>query len=129
MQAATFNPNLMVADIRSSIQFYQTYLGFSIIQATPETGVPDWVMLQSGPSVLMLQAAPNIRAEYAVLAERSFGGSLTFYVHVADIAALFEQMNGHVPIVKPLHKTPYGATEFAVADPDGFILTLAQDQP
>jgi len=129
MKATTFNPNLMVADIRSSIQFYQTYLGFSIIQATPETGVPDWVMLQSGPSVVMLQTAPNIRAEYPVLAQRPFGGSLTFYVHVPDVTALFERMKDHIPIVKSLHKTPYGATEFAVADPDGFILTLAQDQP
>ena len=123
----SFNANLMVADMSRSITFYCTYLGSTVVQATP-AAAPDWAMLKAGEVVLMLQAASQLRAEYPVLATCPPGGALTFYLHVADVHAAYAALAGHAPVAKALHRTDYGAWEFAILDPDGFVLTLAQDE-
>jgi hypothetical protein len=40
---------------------------------------------------------------------------------------LFDQFKDSVFLLKGLEKTFYGATEFSLMDPDGYILTFAED--
>jgi uncharacterized glyoxalase superfamily protein PhnB len=50
---------------------------------------------------------------------------MTFYIHVADVKALYEQLQGKVKIVQELHTTFYNATEFGFEDINGYILVFS----
>jgi hypothetical protein len=47
---------------------------------------------------------------------------------VENVEYIYEQLRGEIEVVKNLQLAPYGMTEFAIKDCNGFILTLAQRQ-
>ena len=47
-----------------------------------------------------------------------------------DIAGAHATLKERVPVVMPLEHKWYGVTEFAFADPDGYLITFAErDKP
>ncbi len=55
---------------------------------------------------------------------------LTLFIEVMDIAGAHAALKERVPIVMPLEHKWYGVTEFAFADPDGYLITFAErDKP
>jgi len=121
-------PNLMVKNVKKTVDFYTNILGFNLIASVPETG--DWVfaIVQSGNIMFMFQEENSLKEEYPQLSRFSpDGGGLTFYIHVTDIHALYEKLKDKVTIAKDLHQTFYGATDFAIEDCNGYILTFSQD--
>ena len=50
------------------------------------------------------------------------GASVSFYIEVEDAEALYETLKGNVSMHKALGTTWYGAKEFYIKDPDGYIL-------
>lgn len=118
-------PNLMVDDVNETIEYYQKHLGFELVMTVPEEGKFFWAMLQCGKISLMFQEKQSILAEYPML--KPAAGGLTFYIKVKDVTSLFAKVKGKVNIVSDLHKTFYGAEEFALQDPNGFVLNFAGD--
>ena len=53
-------------------------------------------------------------------------GTLTLFIQVSDIEASYASLNTHVKVVMPLEKKWYGVTEFAFEDPDGYLITFAE---
>jgi uncharacterized glyoxalase superfamily protein PhnB len=51
------------------------------------------------------------------------------YIKLKNIRAFFDRVKDKVTVIQGLEKTFYGATEFSIKDPDGFILTFAEDAP
>ena len=121
----SLTPNIKVGSIARSLAFYRDLLGFETIMKNPEND-PVWMMLGKGNALIMLQQEASIDEEYPVLKGRS-GGALTFFIQVEDPASLYERVKDGADVVKELAVTPYGKREFAIQDPDGFILTFAGD--
>lgn len=126
MHLKKLTPNLMVADVNRAMDFYRDTLGFTVLATVPEEGHFDWAMIQSGDVTLMLQARSSLIQEIPALESHPGGGALTLYSDVTGVAELYAKLKGNVTIVQDLHTTFYGAQEFAVQDPDGFILSFAE---
>ncbi len=119
-------PNLFVKDIRASVAFYEK-LGFTIVATNPATGEYVWAMLSNGHVTIMLQTFASLGDEMPAIS-RTGGGSLLLYIGIRGIRAFFENLQPPVTILQNLQVTFYGATEFSIADPDGFVLTFAEHE-
>lgn len=125
-QMKSLSPNLMVNDVNQTIDFYVNILGFTKLVTVPESGKLDWGMVQNGTVTFMFQETKNIKAEYPLLEKFEKGGGLTFYINVINVQEVFDSLKDKVEIVKEMHKTFYGATDFAIEDINGYILTFSQ---
>jgi catechol 2,3-dioxygenase-like lactoylglutathione lyase family enzyme len=119
-------PNLIVSDVVRSVAFYRDVLGF-----TPAMHVPDeppyvFASVESGSVEVFFNAPEPAIAEYPAFKDRPIGGTLTLFIEVTDIAAAYERLKHRVNVVMPLEKKWYGVTEFAFADPDGYLITYAE---
>ena len=122
----SLSPNLMMDNVNETLDFYVNVLGFSKMVTVPDTGKLDWAMVQNGSVTFMFQEKENIKTEYPQLKKFEQGGGLTFYISVAIVQGLFDDLKGKVKIAKEIHKTFYGATEFAIEDLNGYLLTFSQ---
>ena len=116
----------MVEDVNSTIAFYKDVLNFELLATVPETGQFNWAMMRRDNVEIMFQARASITEEFPVLKDRVIGGSLTFYIEVEDIQALYTRLQDHVTIVQEMHTTFYGTREFAIQDCNGFVLSFAE---
>lgn len=119
-------PNLIVSDVERSLAFYRDVLGFSVAFTVPDTSPLVFAAVQSGPVEIFLNAPEPAVAEYPAFKDRPIGGTLTLFIEVVDIRKVHESLNGRVNIVMPLETKWYGMTEFAFADPDGYLITFAE---
>jgi uncharacterized glyoxalase superfamily protein PhnB len=125
-QLQRLTPNLIVADVQRSMDFYRDVLGFTIAQTVPDDGPFVFAIVQRGGVEVFFNAPEPARAEYPILAAREIGGTLTLFMHVKGIREAYEQLKGRVTVVMPLEKKWYGVTEFAITDPDGYVVTFAE---
>jgi uncharacterized glyoxalase superfamily protein PhnB len=124
-------PNLIVSDVSRSLEWYRDVLGFTLLVTVPDVAEgPPYVfaMMKSGNVEIMLNAPEPAIAEYPAFKDRPIGGTLTFFIDVADINAAHAKLKDRVKIVMPLEKKWYGVTEFAFLDPDGYIITFAEHE-
>ncbi|MDJ1485888.1 VOC family protein [Cytophagaceae bacterium YF14B1] len=129
MEVKSLSPNLMVKNVQATVDFYQKTLGFQVLTTVPHAKVENelqWALLQSGPVTLMFQEEENLKEEYPELVSQKPGGGLTLYMAVRDLSAWYEKVKGTAHIIQEPHQTFYGATEFAIQDPNGYILTLSE---
>lgn len=121
------SPNLMVEDVKKTAEFYQNVLGFDIGMAVPDEDNPVWASLSRGNVEVMLQEKKSLAGEYSVFSGREVGGTFNLYIETNDIQNLYDACkSNNVPIVKDMNKTFYGADEFAIQDPNGYVLVFAQ---
>jgi len=109
-----------VADMRASMTFYGK-LGFSVHnQVVPEgEEVPNWVWLRAERAELMLARAsePVVAGEQAVL----------FYTYCNDVAATHRALAAEGLEVGEVARPFYNpGGEFRLADPDGYVIYVAQ---
>ncbi len=119
-------PNLMVEDVNATVDFYTKLLGFTFVQSVPENGAFHWALVQTGDVQVMFQKEKSIKEEYPQLEAHSSGGALTLYIRTKNVSELYSEIQNQVNLIKPLGKTFYGADEFAIQDPNGFILTFSE---
>ena len=119
-------PNLIVSDVRRSLEFYRDVLGFSVAVTVPEAEPFVFAIVQSGPVEIFLNAPEPAIVEYPAFKGRPIGGTLTLFVEVANIALAHATLQDRVRIVMPLEHKWYGSTEFAFEDPDGYLITFAE---
>ena len=121
---------LYVSDLERSVRFYTEVLGFNLLARVPEEGEPlVWAMLQCDEVTMMLQDRKSFEEDLPNVAKGSIGGSLVFYIDVAGINEVYEQLKGRVEIAVDLRDTWYGRREFAFRDLDGYVLVYAEDVP
>lgn len=109
------SPQLVVADIDRSLNFYTGELGFKI-----DFRYEDFYagIIRDGYSIHLKSGDPHI--EYRTHQRNNENLDLMFAVE--NIHDLFETIQGRqVEIIQPLREMPYGR-EFYIADPDGYIL-------
>jgi catechol 2,3-dioxygenase-like lactoylglutathione lyase family enzyme len=119
-------PNLVVSDLQRSLAFYRDVLGFTVAMVVPDEPPHVFAALQSGPVEIFLNARESAVSEYPGFTDRPLGGTLTLFIDVKDIHDVCGSLRSRVKIVMPLEKKWYGVTEFAFEDPDGYIITFAE---
>jgi lactoylglutathione lyase len=120
-------PNLYTDDVESAVKFWVERMDFEITVEVPEEGGIAFAALQSGNIELMYGSYASLDREPGVAGSYQRGTGFLF-IEVDDLDAVHAAMQG-VPIVLPVHKTFYGATEFTVKDPAGHLITFAHFAP
>jgi uncharacterized glyoxalase superfamily protein PhnB len=119
-------PNLVVSNVERSVAFYCDTLGFTLTQKVPDQSPLVFATVQSGDVEIFLNAPEPAIAEYPAFKSKPIGGTLTLFMEVDGIEVLHEALAGRVTVVMPLERKWYGVTEFAIVDPDGYVITFAE---
>jgi uncharacterized glyoxalase superfamily protein PhnB len=119
-------PNVMVEHVNSTVAFYRDVLGFTLLTTVPEEGEFDWAMMQHDMVEIMFQSRKSLSGDLPVFEGKAIGGSLTLYIEVEDIKALYASLQSKVKIVLDMATTFYGAQEFTIEDCNGYLLTFAE---
>jgi len=127
-QFSSLTPNLIVADVERSLVFYRDVLGFTVEQTVPDASPYVFAIVRSGPVEIYLNAPGPAVEEYPLLRGRPLGGTLTLFIRLTGIRAAYDALKARVTVVMPLEKKWYGVTEFACTDPDGYVITFAEQE-
>ncbi|MGD8494655.1 MAG: VOC family protein [Gemmatimonadales bacterium] len=117
-------PVLFVESIEPILPFWEGRLGFERTVEVPEGERLGFVILQKGGVEIMAQSRASVAADVPQLADTPLGGTLLF-IEVDDIDAVEAALEG-AEIVMSRRTTFYGATEVAVREPGGNIVTFAE---
>jgi uncharacterized glyoxalase superfamily protein PhnB len=119
------SPNLFVTSVKESIAFYE-HFGFKAEQVIPDSENPFWASIASGYVEIMLQEKNSGIQEFAVLAGKELGATLTLFMETENLEENYKVVKeNNYKIVNDMHETFYGTREFAVQDPDGYICVLS----
>ena len=126
MEYISLMPNLMVKDVEKTVKFYEKILGFSVLQTVPENEPFVFAIVNANNVYVSFQEEKSIKEELPQLNKFTQGGGFTLYITVTNINELFEKVKNEVTIVKEMHKTFYGSTDFVIEDCNGYVLTFSQ---
>ena len=119
--------NLMVESVDKSLAFYKEVLGFSLAASVPgKNNELQFAIVSKDNLMLMMQEKTNLIEEYPSLSTDRVHPSITLYITVDNFDALYEDLKAKHPISAEVHETFYGAREFALCDPDGYVLTFTE---
>jgi len=119
-------PNLLVANVERSLAFYVDTLGFARGMTVPEESPFVFASVTSGAVEIFFNDAAGAIKEYPGFGGKPIGATGTMYIELEGVDALHDRLNATVPIVMPLVTQFYGMREFAIEDPDGYVITFAQ---
>ena len=119
-------PNLIVSSVERSLAFYTDVLGFTRAMTVPEQSPFVFASVVSGAVEIFFNDRSTVTKESPQMAGLAFGGGNTMFIEVDGIDALHDRIKPHVSIVMPIHTQWYGMREFAITDPDGYVITFAQ---
>ena len=116
-------PYLFVRDVRASAAFYRDKLGFTDHRFWGDP--PTLCMAKRDGLMIMLSQAEDPRK---VSPNDGDGAAWDAYLWVSDVEAVFAELKGRgVTILYEPSVTLYEVKEFAIADPDGYVLAFGQD--
>ena len=119
-------PNLVVSRVQSSLAFYEDVLGFTRGITVPEQPPFVFASVTSGPVEIFFNDAKPASEEYPSLAGKPPGLTGTLFIEVEKIEELYDDLKARTQVVMPFVVQWYGMKEFAIADPDGYVITFAQ---
>lgn len=120
-------PNLVVRDVQQSIAFYCDVLDFELDKHVPEQPPFVFASVRGGGIEIFLNDYNTVIQEYPAFKDVPLGGTLTLFLIMQGIDELYEEVRSKGrKIVMPIETKFYGVREFAIADPDGYLLTLAE---
>lgn len=119
-------PNLIVNDVSRSRDFYIDVLGFAPGMSVPDVAPYVFASVTSGSIEIFFNERNVAVQEYPLLSGRAIGATATMFIEVEGIDALHAQLQGRVTVVMEIATQPYGMREFAITDPDGYLITFAE---
>ena len=122
-------PNLLVANVERSVAFYADILGFERGMTVPEQSPFVFAAVTSGAVEIFFNDAATAVKEYPAFSGKPLGATGTLYIEVegsGTIDAFHDRIKSKVTVTVPLLTQFYGMREFAISDPDGYIITFAQ---
>lgn len=125
----TIFPILRYNDARSAIRWLCAAFGFVEVFSVPESGqTVRHAQLRLGTNLIMLG---SVRPGDGMASPRALGSSTqALYVHVADLAAHFDQSRAAgAEITSPPKDTDFGSREYHVRDPEGHHWTFGTYLP
>jgi lactoylglutathione lyase len=126
-------PELICSDLKRSLHFYVGILGFQVRYDRPDE---QFAYLERDGAELMLEQ-PTTGGRLAPRAELAYpyGRGINFEINVADVDRLHTAAAAAgIAMYLPLEDRWYGRAEdeigvrqFAVQDPDGYLIRLSQE--
>jgi uncharacterized glyoxalase superfamily protein PhnB len=112
-------PMIHVPDVAETARWYES-IGFTVLNTFRECdeGEMNWALLRLGESTIMLSSG----GKSSDAPRREFD----LYIHVQEIEAKRESLEGKAGIIEDLHETFYGMREFIIRDCNGFWITFGQ---
>jgi catechol 2,3-dioxygenase-like lactoylglutathione lyase family enzyme len=132
MTPSSFNkltPNLLVADVERSLAFYTDVLGFERGFTVPEQSPFVFGSVVSGTIEIFFNERETATKAYPAFAGKPLGITGTMFIELegtGNLDRLHDRLKTAVPVVMPLVTQWYGVKEFAIADPDGYVITFAE---
>ena len=124
-------PNLLVANVERSLAFYTDVLGFARGMTVPEQSPLVFASVVSGTVEIFLNDRDTAIKEYPAFSGVPLGATATMFIEMEEgnVDALHDRLKSQVVITMPLVTQWYGLKEFAIADPDGYLITFAERIP
>jgi lactoylglutathione lyase len=129
-------PNLLVASVERSLAFYIDILGFARGFTVPEQSPFVFASVVSGSVEIFLNDKDTGIKEYPAFTGLPLGATATMFIEMegpgspgSNIDALHDRLKSRVLVTMPLITQWYGVREFAIADPDGYLITFAERMP
>ena len=136
----TFNkltPNFEVQNIKETVNFYESVLGFSLIMAVPETqdGIEQaltdnkkyvFAMVAKDKVELMFQESENFKQDLSFAKNLPIAASVSFYVEVNGVDSLYNDVKEKVSEISELKTAWHGMKESYIKDINGYILGFAE---
>jgi len=121
-------PNLLVTSVERSLAFYVDVLGFERGMTVPDQSPYVFASVTSGAVEIFFNDAAAAVKEYPAFAGKPLGASGTMYIEITGepIDAFHDRIKDRVTVTMPLVTQFYGVREFAVVDPDGYVITFAE---
>lgn len=113
------SPQLQVADLDRSLEFYTQQLGFTI-----DFRYEDFYagIIKDGYSIHLKSSKPSIEER----TNKKKNEDLDIVFSIDNIEELFEELsNREVDIIQPIRTMAYGK-EFYIEDPDGYIISFLE---
>jgi uncharacterized glyoxalase superfamily protein PhnB len=125
-QFTKLTPNLLVASVERSLAFYIDTLGFERGMTVPDQSPFVFGSVTAGPVEIFFNDAAGAVKEYPGFAGKPIGCSGTLFIEVDGVNALHDRLMLRVKVVMPIETKFYGMREFAIEDPDGYVITFAE---
>jgi lactoylglutathione lyase len=122
-------PNLLVANVERSLAFYVDTLGFARGMTVPDESPLVFASVTSGAVEIFFNDAATAIKEYPAFGGKPIGATGTMFIEVEGVDALHDRLKASVKIVMPIVTQFYGLREFAIEDPDGYVITFAERVP
>lgn len=106
-------PMLQTSDMDRTIAWYSDVLGFRCVSRMGD----GWCRLEQDGVSLMFMRNDHVGSPHA---------TATQYIYVDDVDALWSRLEGRVAAEWGPEDMPYGLREFAIKDPDGYLLSFGQ---
>ncbi|HEX6508677.1 MAG TPA: VOC family protein [Chloroflexota bacterium] len=119
-------PNLMVENVRETVDWYHSVLGFEAQTEVPGDDEVVFAIVRRDGVTLMFQSRTSLGSDLPSLRDLPIGASQTFYIEVDNVEELRRLVEGKARILKDLHDTFYGTREFYFTDRNGYVLSFAQ---
>ena len=127
MAFTELTPNCMVEDVAATVDWYERVLGATTVDRMPEAGDDLlWAQVRIGDVSIMFQERASLEAELPSFEGAEIGASLTLYVDAEDVRELHGELADEAEVVLELRETDYGRREFAIADPNGYVLWFGE---
>jgi catechol 2,3-dioxygenase-like lactoylglutathione lyase family enzyme len=125
-------PELLVADIATSLRFWRDLLGFSVLYDRPEEGFA--YLDLDGVQFMLEQRNENARQWWTGALEPPLGRGINFQIEVVSIGPILSRLEqAHWPLFMAREEKWYragaierGQLQFLVQDPDGYLLRLIE---
>ncbi len=137
MKVNKLTPNFEVKNIRETVEFYQSILGFSLTMVVPEAqdGIEQtftngkeyvYAMVRKDNVEMMFQRTDSFKKDVSFAKDLSLGASVSFYMEVNGIDVFHSQIKDKNIKPTELKIASYGMREFYITDNNGYILGFAE---
>jgi uncharacterized glyoxalase superfamily protein PhnB len=125
MALQSTTPVFLVGDIATTLQWYRTNLQFEG-RAIPDEPPHAFAIMEKDRVQIFLQQLAGYQKPD--LYHQRDGGVWHAYVHTDGVRELYEAVSKRVDVVMvyELRRQEYGQIEFAIKDPNGYVLVFAQ---
>lgn len=117
MQFLKATPRLPVADLARTIDFYIRTFGDHVASVWPKVA-PNFVILENDNVEIQFYVPEGLAGE------PSRQGTISF--DVSDARAIHRSLEGHLTVEWGPEVYWYGRLEFAVCDPNGYMIILSE---
>ena len=101
-------------------------LGFERGMTVPDESPFVFAAVTGGPVELSFNDRATAVKEYPAFDGKPIGATGTLYIEVEGVDALHDRLKPAVKILMPIVTQFDGMREFAIEDPDGYVITFAE---